>query len=164
MRCDALRIQEILTNVDGKDENGDDVVGVGDTGALTGGTEGADVVLATGVSGFVSISPPSLPIFFNQPINSGSFPSAQDTSTSCRPRATLLEEHTAAKASPICLNGTRAVPRLGFLGGAGFNEMTMSETSIAPNDAKSKPRPSGFVRVGRVDNVHFTFTVVSSVP
>ncbi len=72
--------------------------------------------------------------------------------------------HTAAKAPPICLNGTSAVPRFGFLGGAGFSESTMVDLSKEPNGVNRVPMLDASVRVGCADKVYLTRTVVSRRP
>lgn len=105
-----------------------------------------------------------MPIFFSQPINSGSLSSAHVTSIPSNPRSGLPLAHTAPKASPICLNGTRAIPRFAFFGGAGFRDRTISELSTAPNGESKVCMLSAFVREGCEPSWYFNFTVVSRVP
>lgn len=150
-----------LTKVDGNDEKGveqdsfseslcfQDEVGVG---------VGIDSPV-----GYFSVDP-NLPIFFSHSIKGGSLPSAQAISISCNPRSSLPLAHTAANASPICRNGTTAVPRLGLLGGAGLSDTRISPLSVPPNCRKRDDIDSGLVRLGCEVSVHFRRIVVSRVP
>ena len=108
----------MLGNVNGNDENGvDPSTGVLDDGALTGWAD-------------------NLPVDLSQLIISGSLPPNQPMSTFVSPRSGSPLAHTAANASPILLNGIRAVPFLGGLSGAffgGFKDRTIALASTAPN-------------------------------
>lgn len=103
---DGSRSKRRLTKDEGKEEK------VVFDAPATGGADGAGnggglrLRLASGVT-------PSCPCRLSQPINSGSLPSAQTTSTPARPRGARPEAHTAAKAAPIWANGTRAVAVFG---------------------------------------------------
>lgn len=114
--------------------------------------------------GLLGLAEPSLPIFLSHTISSGSFPSAHETSTSFRPIPSLPLAHTAPKASPTCLNGTRAIPRFAFFGGAGLRDITMSSESTAPKEDKREQMDDAVVRAGCEDNGYFKRIVVSSVP
>ena len=108
--------------------------------------------------------PPSAPILLSHPMISGSVPPAHEISMSFRPRSSRPLAHTAANASPTCLNGTSAVARFGFLGGAGFSAITISEVSTAPNWASKGNSASAVVIVGCAARVTLARMVVSRVP
>jgi len=122
------------------------------------------LVCACGSPAFPSVDPPlsfsipdggggvpNLPIFFNHPKICGSLPPAHPTSTPSKPLCGVPLAHTAANASPICLNGTSAVPYFGGLFGAffgGFKDSTIDVVSVLPKGAKRSESDAGVVRLG----------------
>ena len=66
---------------------------------------------------------------------------------------------TAWYASPICLNGTSAVPYFRL-----FRDRTMDAVSTLPNDESKQAMDSGVVSFGYFLSDHLSRTVVSSVP
>ena len=107
----------------------------------------------------------NLPILFNQPNIAGSFPPTHAISTPFKPSSFRPLPHTAAKAFPICLKGTRAVPYFGGLSGCffvGLIERTIESTSVAPNRDRRAAIDSADVSEGCVFKEYLTLTVVSS--
>ena len=130
-----------------------------------------DLAPIRSLSSVVFVSPgagggsvPNLPIFFNHTSIGGSFPPTHPTSISSSPRSRFPLAHTAAKASPICLNGTRAVPYFGglsrfFLGD--LSDRTIESVSVRPKDDISFAIDSAVVRLGCVLRVYLMRMVVS---
>lgn len=109
----------------------------------------------------------SFPCFFSHPSMGGSFPSAQETSTPSNPRSDRPLAHTAANASPICLNGTSAVAFFGGFVGAffgGFIDSTIDDSSISPKRARRDDTAAGVVRLGCSEREILSLTVVSRWP
>lgn len=98
---------------------------------------------------------PNFPCLFSQAISSGSPPllPAQEIWTPSKPRSFTPLAHTAAKASPIRLNGTSAVPSstpfeedFFFFEVFGLIERTIESLSVSPNCSKRGASDSGVVR------------------
>jgi len=112
--------------------------------------------------------PPNFPILCSQPRMAGSFPLTQVTFTPSIPSSFRSLAQTAANASPICLNGTRALPVFGGLSaldGVLFfreRERTMDGSSVAPNRERKVDIAAGVVRFGYAFNGYFNRIVVSS--
>ena len=107
----------------------------------------------------------NLPILFNQPNIAGSFPPTQAISTPSKPSSFRPLPHTAAKAFPICLKGTRAVPYFGGLSGCflvGLTDRTIESISVAPNRDRRAAIDSADVSEGYVFREYLSLTVVSS--
>ena len=104
---------------------------------------------------------PNWPIFFSQPIISGSCPPAQSTWISFNPFPAIPLAQTAANAPRICVKGTTAMPRLGFFGGEGFNETRIDEESRGPKGERSGIKLAAVVSSGCEERAYFTRTVVS---
>lgn len=109
---------------------------------------------------------PSFPIFRNHPKITGSFPLTQVILIPSNPISLLPLEQTAANASPICLNGTRALPVLGGLSDGVFPlievDRTIEDSSVEPNRDNKEAMEAGVVSVGYVFSGYFNRTVVSS--
>ena len=157
--------------MDGKDENGVEELDVDAAGVCDGvAAAGAGCGMLCGLPSapstpcFVLESPPSCPFLFSHAISSGSLSSAQPISTSCKPLSARPLAHTAANAPPICLNGTRAMTRFGFFGGAGLRMSLIDASSTAPNGARSVARLAGVVSDGCVDSGYLRRIVVSKSP
>lgn len=144
------------TNDAGKDGN-DESTGFSDSlsksfecfSRLGCGVDPARLSMASELS---SVDGLSFPCFFSQPKIGGSSPPAQLTSTLSKPRSFLPLAPTAAKALPICLNGTRAVPYLGGFVGAflgGLSESTIDDVSTSPNWVKRVAMAEVVVSSGR---------------
>ena len=107
----------------------------------------------------------NLPILFNQPNIAGSFPPTHVISTPSKPKSFRPLPHIAAKAFPICLKGTRAVPYFGRLSGCffvGLTERTIESISVAPNRDRRVAIDSADVSEGYVFKEYLSLTVVSS--
>lgn len=125
----------------------------------------SDVGVGVPVDGWRAPLVLNLPIFFNQPNIAGSFPPTHEISTPSKPSSFRPLAHTAAKAFPICLKGTRAVPYFGGLSGCflvGLIERTMESISVAPNRERRVATDSAEVREGYVFRENLILTVVSS--
>lgn len=107
---------------------------------------------------------PSLPIFFSQPKIAGSFPPTHPISIPFSPRSAFPLAHTAANASPICLNGTSAVPYFGGLSSAflaALSDITMDSASVGPKEDKRVAIDAVVVRSGCAFKVYLRRIVVS---
>lgn len=155
------------TKVEGKEENDDEALDAGGGFALAGTDCG---VVLRGPFDLVSSPcfplepPPSCPFFFSHAMSSGSLSSAHPTSMSCKPLSACPLAHTAANAPPICLNGTRAMPRFGFFGGAGLSMSLIDVASAGPKGARRAARLAGVVSEGCEVNTYFRRMVVSKSP
>jgi hypothetical protein len=127
--------------------------------------EDCDVGVGDTVDGLLVPLVLNLPILFNQPNMAGSFPPTHTISTPSKPRSFRPLAHTAAKAFPICLKGTRAVAYFGGLSGCflvGLIERTIESVSVAPNRDRRVAIDSAEVREGYVFREYLSLTVVSS--
>jgi hypothetical protein len=116
---------------------------------------------------------PNLPFLLSQPISSGSrsLTSAHETWISSNPRSFTPLAQTTAKASPIRLNGIKAVPILVsfptdcfFLDDLDLMERTTDSVSISPKGSNKFIKASDVVRFGCDDSEYLSRTVVSSGP